>query len=934
MAELLNSNTDKKTDRLNLYCALAVLLIATIAYLKTVQPTVPYWDCGEFIACAATLSVPHPPGTPFFMLIGRLFAMLPIGGEVAWRVNLLSALSSGFAAMVAYYVIVWIISKWYKSVDSIYKRATICIGGITGALFMAFSRTFWTNAVEAEVYGLSMLILMLSIYLLLKWTDHRNDKSGEKYLILFAFLSVMSLGVHMTSFIVVPAAFIYILAVSREYRTNLPFIITFIILNIIPFSVTIYLMLSTIWLTVLCFISFWQKIKNGWLYTVFIPLVLTLMLGSSGFSWVPVIIYCFAGWSILTLIVFRLQPGVKYWRMAFLITLLGLIGFSSQLYTPIRSQADPVIDMNDPETWDGVRDFIERKQYGSESMFTRMLKRRGEWKNQFGTHERMGFWGFFQEQYSSIKWFTLFFILGLIGIFFTIRQKWRLGTFMFLILLAGTVGLVLYMNFADGTQQNPLTGQGRLEVRDRDYFFTPGFILFGMFIGVGIAAVLHSLFKVIQKSNLSESVRKAVLILTAAAVLLPIVAFSQNYFYCDRSRNYLPFYYAQNLLESCRENAILFTNGDNDTFPVWCLQYGYGIRPDVRVIVLALLGTDWYAKKQRDDFNVPITMTDEEILSIRPRVVDGELYNISNIVTDHIIDNVTVKTKHPELWPELPMKFKNFIRLDSARIASDTTLYFDPPIQFATTVDPYGLKYREQPLAESQLDAVIEGLVHNVLPYKTSFSVNSDVTADYFLNKFNTDGVKDPTIYKDGNAGRLAENYWKILAKMADDVFSAGNWDDAINMNIRSVNVSTNPPEAFRFLTKNLKYAGRLAELYNFTDLVEDRFEEKMWERSGQMMDVLFARDYNNLRSRLHSEGLDASSIDYKINEAFLNDSQYLFYLDYIDEFIRKYPENQVAVAIADRVKMLIINKLSPEKRNLLNLDFVNNNIVTPNPEN
>jgi len=688
MAELLNSNTDKKTDRLNLYCALAVLLIATIAYLKTVQPTVPYWDCGEFIACAATLSVPHPPGTPFFMLIGRLFAMLPIGGEVAWRVNLLSALSSGFAAMVAYYVIVWIISKWYKSVDSIYKRATICIGGITGALFMAFSRTFWTNAVEAEVYGLSMLILMLSIYLLLKWTDHRNDKSGEKYLILFAFLSVMSLGVHMTSFIVVPAAFIYILAVSREYRTNLPFIITFIILNIIPFSVTIYLMLSTIWLTVLCFISFWQKIKNGWLYTVFIPLVLTLMLGSSGFSWVPVIIYCFAGWSILTLIVFRLQPGVKYWRMAFLITLLGLIGFSSQLYTPIRSQADPVIDMNDPETWDGVRDFIERKQYGSESMFTRMLKRRGEWKNQFGTHERMGFWGFFQEQYSSIKWFTLFFILGLIGIFFTIRQKWRLGTFMFLILLAGTVGLVLYMNFADGTQQNPLTGQGRLEVRDRDYFFTPGFILFGMFIGVGIAAVLHSLFKVIQKSNLSESVRKAVLILTAAAVLLPIVAFSQNYFYCDRSRNYLPFYYAQNLLESCRENAILFTNGDNDTFPVWCLQYGYGIRPDVRVIVLALLGTDWYAKKQRDDFNVPITMTDEEILSIRPRVVDGELYNISNIVTDHIIDNVTVKTKHPELWPELPMKFKNFIRLDSARIASDTTLYFDPPIQFAPTFFP------------------------------------------------------------------------------------------------------------------------------------------------------------------------------------------------------------------------------------------------------
>jgi Protein O-mannosyl-transferase TMEM260-like len=933
MAESSNLNIDRQNSRLNLYCALAVLIVTIIAYLKTVQPTVPYWDCGEFIAAAATLSVPHPPGTPLFMLIGRLFAMLPFGGEVGWRVNLLSAISSGFAAMVAYYIIAWIISKWYKSVNDIYKRATICIGGITGALIMAFSRTFWTNAVEAEVYGLSMLIMLLCIYLIMQWTDHRHEKSGEKYLILFAFLSVIALGVHMASFIVVPAAFIYILAVSREYRISLPFIITFTIINIIPFSVTIYLILSTLWLIVLCFISFWDRIKNGWLFTAFIPLVLTLMLGSSGYSWVPIIIYCFAGWSILTLIIYRFKVGDKFWRMGILITLLGLIGFSSQLYTPVRSHADPLIDMNDPESWEGVRDFIERKQYGSESMFTRMLKRRAEWGNQFGTHERMGFWGFFHEQYSSVKWFVLFLILGLIGIVFTIRQKWRLGTFMFLILLAGTLGLILYMNFADGSQQHPLTGSGRLEVRDRDYFFTPGFVMFAIFIGIGIATVMHNLFGLIKKAKLSEVVRKTVLILTAAMLLLPIVAFSQNYFYCDRSRNYLPFHYANNLLQSCRENAILFTNGDNDTFPVWCLQYGYGIRPDVRVIVLSLLGTDWYAKKQRDDFNVPIIMSDEEILSLRPRIVNDELYNVSNIVTDHIIDNALVKTRRPDLWPELPIKFKKFIKLDSNRIAADTTLYFDPPIQFATTVDQFGFKYREKHISESKIDAVIEGLVHNVVPYKSPYTVNREATADFFINTFNTDGVKDSTIYKDGNASRLADNYWKILAKMADDVFNAGSWDEAVEMNIRAVKVSGNPAEAFRFLTKNLKYSGRLQELYEYIPLVESRFEEKMYERSGQMMDALFSRDFNDQHRKLTNEGLDPNTLDQILIEHFYNDTQYIFYLNYIDAFMEKFPGNQIGKVIADKVDRLFIVKLSPEKRDMLNLNFINSdNNTNPNP--
>jgi hypothetical protein len=920
MPEQMKLPKDSQRDPINIICALAVLLISLITYLRTVQPTVPYWDCGEFIACAATLSVPHPPGTPLFVLIGRLFAMLPIGGEVAWRVNLISVVTSAAAVMFAYLVATWIIRRWYRKLDTIYKRATVYIGGVTGALFFAFSRTFWNNAVEAEVYGASMLIMMVSIYLILKWVDHRKDKNAEKYLIAFSFLSVLALGVHMTSFIVVPIAFIYILLLDRNYRVSIPFWITFVILNLIPFSVTAYLVGSVIWLVVSCVYYYWERIKEGWIYTILIPMALFLFLMNSGFAAVPILIYCLTGWSILTLIIFRLHPGRKFWRIGFLITLLGLIGFSNQIYTPIRSFHDPIIDMNNPESWSGVLSFIERKQYGSEDMFTRALTRRGQWGNQFGTHERMGFWGFFNEQFSPVKWFFLFFPLGMFGVIFMIRQKWRLGTFMFLILLAATVGLVLYMNFADGTLEDPLTGDKHLEVRDRDYFFTPGYILFGLFIGIAIAGILHLLFAAFR----SQPFRKAVLVFGVLCLFLPVIAYSQNYFYCDRSKNYLPYDYAKNLLESCRENAVLFTNGDNDTFPVWCLQYAYGIRTDVRVMVLSLARTAWYIGQYRDKFGVPVSYSDDQINLLRPYLVDNSIYSISNQITDNIIDNALVRSTRPELWPELPMKFKHFVKLDSNRIAGDTTLYFDPPIQFAITVDQQGFKYNEKPLNQSRVDGDIEGLVYNIRPNKTTPIINSAMTTDYFLNTFTTRGVKDASIYKDDNADRLADNYWKIMAKTADQVFEDGNHEEAVDMNWRAVDISAKPDSAFRFLAKNLKYSGRLSELEDYLAKVKGAPEELVMQNAVKMLDILFYRDRQDLRNNLRAAGENnAAVIDSNIARMLGNNSEYIYYLRFLDHYNTKYPQNSEARQFVGNAMNAIINYMPPEMRDTLNLNFI-----------
>lgn len=587
--------------------------------------------------------------------------------------------------------------------------------------------------------------------------------------------------------------------------------------------------------------------------------------------------------------------------------------------------AEPAIDMNSPETWKGVRDLIERKQYGSESMFTRMLHRRGEWKNQFGTHERMGFWGFFNEQYSPVKWFWLFFPVGVFGIFFVIRQKWRMGTFMFLILLAGTVGLVLYMNFADGTQANNVFGLNQLEVRDRDYFFTPGFILFGLFIGLGLAGIMHSVFSALTESKTSETVKKVALAIMALAVLTPIFAYSQNYYYSDRSKNYLPFDYAMNLLDSCKPNAILFTNGDNDTFPVWCLQYAYGIRPDVRVMVLSLMRANWYNEQYRDKFNVPISYTDRDLNLLRGHMVGDDYYSVSNLITDNIINNAMVKSSRPDLWPELPMKYGQFVRRYASRADGDTTLYFDPPIQFATTVDNLGLKYNEKPIGQSSVDAVIEGLVYDVHPNKVPFKINAGFTSDYFLNTFVSRGVTDESIYKDDNARRLAENYWRIVAKMADQVFNAGKQNEAIDMNYRAVQISVSPVEAFRYLVKNLKYAGRLTEVDSYMAKVKDAPKEDLMAMSAKMMDVLFAMDISNYRTDLIQSGTDPIMADSTLARKLINDPQYIYYLNFLDRLISEYPINQEANSYVDRARTYVLKFLPHDKVEKLSLKFLAN---------
>ena len=142
-------------NNLNRIVASIAFLLSLVVYIMTMAPTTSFWDCGEFIATAHTLGVPHPPGSPLFLIIGRIFSMIPFNQDIAFRVNLISVLVSALAVMLLYLIIVKVVAHWRKGITE--KRdAIIAIGGaLIGALTFAFTDSHWFNAVEAEVYSMS-----------------------------------------------------------------------------------------------------------------------------------------------------------------------------------------------------------------------------------------------------------------------------------------------------------------------------------------------------------------------------------------------------------------------------------------------------------------------------------------------------------------------------------------------------------------------------------------------------------------------------------------------------------------------------------------------------------------------------------------------------------------------------------------------------------
>jgi hypothetical protein len=206
---------NKKYQFINNVTAWVVFLIAAITYISTAEPTVSFWDCGEFIAAGYKLEVGHPPGAPFFMLLSRLFTMFAFGdtGNVAFMVNMLSALASAFTILFLFWTITHIAKKVViKDVNKISQSQLIRVmgAGIVGALAYAFSDSFWFSAVEGEVYALSSLFTAVVFWLILKWESVADQSHSVRWLVLIAFLMGLSIGVHLLNLLCIPAmVFVY-----------------------------------------------------------------------------------------------------------------------------------------------------------------------------------------------------------------------------------------------------------------------------------------------------------------------------------------------------------------------------------------------------------------------------------------------------------------------------------------------------------------------------------------------------------------------------------------------------------------------------------------------------------------------------------------------------------------------------------------------------
>ena len=682
-------------DKLSLFLSIFVFLVSFVAYMKTMAPTASFWDCGEFIACSYILGIAHPPGTPLFVLIGRVFTLIPLFGEIAARVNFISVLSSSLSVWLAFLLMVKLINSWQKAEPTFWMKLGKYVGAVSGSLFLAFSTTFWSNAVEAEVYGTSMFLMLLIFYLALVWMEKRATPKGNRLLILISYLGLISLGIHLTTYIVMPAIFLLVILVDREKLLDWRFWITGIVLFMVMHSVVPFLLAMGIWF-------------------------------------------------VFSLLMLNVSSQRRLWVLPFYLVLVAAIGYSVQLFIPIRSSLDPAIDENNPSDWHSFKAFLERKQYGQESMVSRMFYRRGTWANQFGTKERMGFWGFFREQFLDKKlWFIPLF-LGLFGVWEQIRRRKREGVVLLFLLLACTVGLTLYMNFADGSKPDKFTGEIiPIEVRDRDYFWTPGFMLFALAIGLGISGILANLGAWLERLN--KALAKPLLGgLSILILALPILSLQSGFnSHNNRSGNYLPYDYAYNLLNSCDKDAILYTNGDNDTFPLWFLQNVEKIRQDVRVVNLSLLNTNWYIKQMKHQWSVPISLTDKEIDRIGyARTEDGKILRPQ----DQMIDNI---------------------------LGTNNWKY---PIFFAVTVATENRLYKGKPIDDHLR---MEGMAYRVIKEEGKLLVEPNIMRDKLFNVFRFRGVSDPSVHKDENDIRLLANYTSCFLGLADTLRRAKQYKEA-----------------------------------------------------------------------------------------------------------------------------------------------------------
>ncbi|MCX7697810.1 MAG: DUF2723 domain-containing protein [Bacteroidales bacterium] len=933
--------------KLNIILGWLIFAVGAFVYISTAEPTASFWDCGEYIATSYKLQVGHPPGAPTFQLLARIFTLFASSPEnVAFMVNLMSALVSAFTVMFLFWIITYYARRLFvKEELSDIEVLTVLGAGLIGSLAYMFSDSFWFNAVEGEVYATSSFFTALVFWAMIKWDEEADQPSSYRWLIFIAFMVGLSIGVHLLNLLTLPA--LVMIYYYRKFKVNLKGVVVALILSVILLGFMFYLLIPGL-------INWAGKIEIFFVNQLGLPF-------NSG------TIFYFLFWAgLLTwAIIYTHRKGKIVWNTIALAFTFILIGYSTFLTLVIRSNAGTPINENAPKDAPALLSYLNREQYGTVPLFygqyfnapfedgskwkdgTPKYERDDKlgkyviiderkkaipryqrkfctifprmWSNQEDSHidayiswtgmkesdlyypavDQQGnpvigrdgkvvydrnrpknppsfiknllfffkyqlghmyfryfLWNFSGRQNDiqghgaphegnwitgisfidqalygdqdklpsdlknnkgNNKYYLLPLILGLIGLFYHLNKHPKDFFIVFLFFIMTGIAIVVYLN------------QYPYQPRERDYAYVGSFYAFAVWIGLGIVALTNWLRKIKLLNNSVTPI--GVTLMTFFAV--PYIMAHENWDDHDRSNRYTARDFAKNYLASCPPNAILFTNGDNDTFPLWYVQEVEGFRTDVRVVNMSLFNTDWYAdqvkKKAYDSDPVPMSMSHEQYrqgtrdivylfdgkelgLNVKGYVNLKELFNIlhkspeklkmhfQGMTLDYFptrkfyipVDKKTV-LENGVVPPHMADKIVDSVKFEINRRALqknalfllDILAHFDwkRPICFAVTTGSdvyYGL----------QNYFALEGMVYRLVPIYTpelsedgSYGwVNTQAMYDNMMNKFVWGNVNGDDVYLDENNLRFVMNFRQNFARLAKALIRENKIDSALKV--------------------------------------------------------------------------------------------------------------------------------------------------------
>ena len=327
--------------------------IALITYSLTVEPSLSFWDCGEYIATSAKLEVGHPPGAPLFQMLGAFFAMFATSAsKVALMVNMMSVFSSAFTILFMFWSLTLLFKNFLFKNENEDKNTQLMILGsaFIGSLAYTFSDSFWFNAVEAEVYAMASLFIALLFWLGLRWEQDLDNEKGNKWLLLISLVIGLSFGVHFMALLTIPAiGFLYFFKKYNNITVK-----GFLIANVVIIAILLFIFKLLLPYT----LAFFGKIEIFMVNSLGLPF-------NSGTIFAFLLIVAFFYFTLN----YTRKKELVFYNTLILCTLFILIGFSTWIMLPVRANADVVINENKPSDAAEVLAYYNREQYGEQQLF-------------------------------------------------------------------------------------------------------------------------------------------------------------------------------------------------------------------------------------------------------------------------------------------------------------------------------------------------------------------------------------------------------------------------------------------------------------------------------------------------------------------------------------------------------------------------------------